>query len=90
MQHDPNAPWEPITRSRLALRLELIWEGKYDACGERRGPSLPPFPVTLRRREVVDPPHASRSPVSGVFQTASSGVTTSWRWPLSSQSFAGA
>ena len=71
MQHDPNAPWgadNPLPPRRSGL--ELIWEGKYDAHGKRRGPSLPPFPVTLRRREVDA---RARSPVSGFRKTLHQG-----------------
>jgi len=39
------------------MKTELVWEGKYDECGNRRPVSLPTSPLPLQRIETIDEPH---------------------------------
>lgn len=57
MAPDSRVPWGPDNPHPLSTRkTELIWEGKYDECGNRRPVSLPDFPLVMQRVETIDAP----------------------------------
>lgn len=45
-------PRQPYPLSQI--KVELIWEGKYDEEGNRRPLTLPPQPLPLQKVEVID------------------------------------
>ena len=42
------------------MKTELVWEGKYDECGNRRPVKLPTTPLPLQRIETIDVPRDVR------------------------------
>src|SRR4051795_5442758 len=70
--HGPQAPHGPSNPHPLStLRTELVWEGKYDEYGNRRGVDVAGLAMPLQRIETIDEPRARLEAQGGLFDAQS-------------------